>query len=739
MANTYHDQLTGSDLHANKIDATTGTELTTASQAIYDNRWTRQSRAVNTSAPLTGGGSLTMDRTLSIPPATAAVDGYLTAANWTAFNAKQPALGYTPVNKAGDTMSGLLTAPLRDSGGQVYNAKAFGAVGDGKQVFDGSMASGSPILTSATAGFASGDIGKIVIVTGAGGLGNGSLLYATIQAYISTTQVTLSSSATHTVSSKSVVSGTNDFASLTSACTAAASKGGTVLVPVGMYVLPPVAALILPKNVCIAGTDREGSIIIGSGLASAAYGSGSTLRDVTIDTNNWSAAISLNLLGSDNLVHNVHFKNWGRFAVDFAFDATASVGCTNSYLQYCIFDHNGLSSTNGGTWICEGAYKYIHILHNTFRGALTNNGCAFEVYIGPPFDESTNVGLFIRDNVYAGLYGKNAYIVGRFLRMTGNTITNVEISSGFGTESGAGTIATYDVDIAENVWVKNGANNTETRLIVSPSSVATDTGILSNVRIHDNQFGFGGISASASAVNPAGGNFIYDLQIYHNSFVDAYTSSIFIELDGKNVTFDGLIIADNAFLNWRAVNSSSWAAIAFASVSGVGTITFIRSQMRGNTFGPARSGNTNAIKLDVAASGSIIGPLSLFNNEFSGYSLVDISPSVLSYLPIRAASIATALATKTAAYTLTATDSVILADATSAAFSVTLPSAAGITGRQYTIKRVNSSSNNVGIGTTSSQLIDGVSTKTLGAQNSAATLVSDGANWQIVNLVGTVN
>ena len=388
----------------------------------------------------------------------------------------------------------------------------------------------------------------------------------------------------------------------------------------GMYVLPPVAALILPKNVCIAGADREGSIIIGSGLASAAYGGGGTLRDVTIDTNNWSAAISLNLLGSDNLIHNVHFKNWGRFAVDFAFDATAGVGCTNSYLQYCIFDHNGLSSTNGGTWICEGAYKYIHILHNTFRGNLTNNGCAFEVYIGPPFDESTNVGLFIRDNVYAGLYGKNAYIVGRFLRMTGNTInTNVEISSGFGTESGAGTIATYDVDIAENVWVKNGANNTETRLIVSPSSVATDTGILSNVRIHDNQFEFGGISAAAAAVNPSGGNFIYDLQIYHNSFVDAYTSSIFIELDGKNVTFDGLIIADNSFLNWRAVNSSSWAAIAFASVSGVGTITFVRSQMRGNTFGPSRSGNTNAIKLDVAAGGSIIGPLSLFNNEFSGY------------------------------------------------------------------------------------------------------------------------
>ena len=39
MPNTFHDQLTGSDLHENKIDATTTTELTPASQAKYDLRW----------------------------------------------------------------------------------------------------------------------------------------------------------------------------------------------------------------------------------------------------------------------------------------------------------------------------------------------------------------------------------------------------------------------------------------------------------------------------------------------------------------------------------------------------------------------------------------------------------------------------------------------------------------------------------------------------------------------------
>jgi len=45
----------------------------------------------------------------------------------------------------------------------------------------------------------------------------------------------------------------------------------------------------------------------------------------------------------------------------------------------------------------------------------------------------------------------------------------------------------------------------------------------------------------------------------------------------------------------------------------------------------------------------------------------------------------------------------------------------------------------VTIGTTSSQLIDGASTKTLGAQFSYVTVVSDGVGWQVVGQGGTVS
>jgi len=45
-------------------------------------------RQINTTAPLTGGGDLSADRTIGITQATAGTDGYLTAADWTTFNAK---------------------------------------------------------------------------------------------------------------------------------------------------------------------------------------------------------------------------------------------------------------------------------------------------------------------------------------------------------------------------------------------------------------------------------------------------------------------------------------------------------------------------------------------------------------------------------------------------------------------------------------------------------------------------
>lgn len=94
--------------------------------------------------------------------------------------------------------------------------------------------------------------------------------------------------------------------------------------------------------------------------------------------------------------------------------------------------------------------------------------------------------------------------------------------------------------------------------------------------------------------------------------------------------------------------------------------------------------------------------------------------------------IATAVAAKTAAYTLTATDSVVTADATGGAFTLLLPTAVGITGRQYTIKRLNAGANTVTVDANGAQTIDVALTYVLTVQFQTVRVVSDGANWIVV-------
>lgn len=95
--------------------------------------------------------------------------------------------------------------------------------------------------------------------------------------------------------------------------------------------------------------------------------------------------------------------------------------------------------------------------------------------------------------------------------------------------------------------------------------------------------------------------------------------------------------------------------------------------------------------------------------------------------------ISTAIVAKSSAFTAAGTSSTILV---SGATSITLPTAAGITGRQYTIKKTDSGTTST-IATTSSQTIDGATSIAMATQYEAVTVQSDGANWWVINQVAT--
>jgi hypothetical protein len=86
-----------------------------------------------------------------------------------------------------------------------------------------------------------------------------------------------------------------------------------------------------------------------------------------------------------------------------------------------------------------------------------------------------------------------------------------------------------------------------------------------------------------------------------------------------------------------------------------------------------------------------------------------------------------AVVSKTSNYTLVSSDEVVLADATSTAFTLTLPAGGSNTGKSYFIKKSDSSANIVTISGT----IDGGS-QYLGAQNDSITVVDNGTSYSVI-------
>ncbi|MNT84089.1 hypothetical protein D3C72_2240570 [compost metagenome] len=81
--------------------------------------------------------------------------------------------------------------------------------------------------------------------------------------------------------------------------------------------------------------------------------------------------------------------------------------------------------------------------------------------------------------------------------------------------------------------------------------------------------------------------------------------------------------------------------------------------------------------------------------------------------------------------TLSSAHCTVLVDASAAARTITLPTAASSTRRIYTIKKIDASANTVTIDGNASEVIDGAATQVLATQWSALTIQSNGTSWFI--------
>lgn len=158
---------------------------------------------------------------------------------------------------------------------------------------------------------------------------------------------------------------------------------------------------------------------------------------------------------------------------------------------------------------------------------------------------------------------------------------------------------------------------------------------------------------------------------------------------------------------WFYGNSTDGTAIVFGQDN-------LTTRINGNIIGLGLTFKTGS------------GSTASMNGNSSGLWYVGGSTSATSTLQV-GGSFATQYTGTATGITLGASNQIVNVTATGQ--TITLPTAAGITGRAYTIKLTASGTGTVA--TTSSQTIDGSTTYSLSAQYKYVTVVSDGANWII--------
>jgi hypothetical protein len=95
-----------------------GTGAATISQARTNLQVPNIATTITPQAPLTGGGSLAGNRTISIPVATSVANGYLSSTDWSTFNGKQNAITLTTTGTSGAaTLTGATLNIPQYSGG----------------------------------------------------------------------------------------------------------------------------------------------------------------------------------------------------------------------------------------------------------------------------------------------------------------------------------------------------------------------------------------------------------------------------------------------------------------------------------------------------------------------------------------------------------------------------------------------------------------------------------------------
>lgn len=212
----------------------------------------------------------------------------------------------------------------------------------------------------------------------------------------------------------------------------------------------------------------------------------------------------------------------------------------------------------------------------------------------------------------------------------------------------------------------------------------------------------------------------------------------------NNTSADSVLVVNNGVIEKRKVSASTFGT-AVASINGnTEAAQKIAFRNSGSDVSISTNG-TDSLYLNMPDAGTAArGLVTTDAQTFAGTKTFQDSVAATKAMNVGSSSnanstmqvsgsLAMSINTVTSNYTLTNTDNTVLANCSSAAITLTLPSPSNIAGRIYTIKKIGSGGiDKELVITPTSGTIDGGSSFTIYNDWTFVTLQTDGSNWYII-------
>jgi hypothetical protein len=361
------------------------------------------------------------------------------------------------IEEYGDPYTNVKAPPYNATGNTIFNIAGNGHITSGLNAF-----------TSATAAWTAADVGKVILIAGAGTAG--APLNTTIATFVSSTSITTTASAATTVTTAVFAYGTDDTAAFNSAISAVSSSGGNIWLPAGNYIFSSTLTIDPTKCSLIGPGSNDVTLIPTTAITGDAF----RITEVTF-------------------VATIQSNRFGGFTVDGTFAGVGSCGwhygdTIGGELNDLVVQNfkttgaKGIWMDNRTNWTERTCWYRVWVNNNTIGVLFDVNGgtTSFGYHRILHLNVNANAAqVGVQFQAGAALYSGCCFISGNyggasctFINMTGSSTLGPSLFGIFGEMDTAGATG---LAIAAGSGIAGGSGSIN---IATAGSTSTNSGYI---------------------------------------------------------------------------------------------------------------------------------------------------------------------------------------------------------------------------------------------------------------------